>query len=136
MTTEASRARLELLERARSLAPHLTERAAEAERLRRLPDASVREFQEAGLFRALQPRRVGGAELDYGVLVDLGAAIAHGCASSAWTLTALASHHWMLAKFPPGAQEQVWGADPNALIAASYLFPAGSAQPVAGGYRL
>jgi 3-hydroxy-9,10-secoandrosta-1,3,5(10)-triene-9,17-dione monooxygenase len=136
MMTEPSQARLELLTKARALESCLRDRVAEAERLRRLPDATLRDFHEAGLFRVLQPRRVGGAELDYGVLVDLGAAIAHGCASSAWTLTALASHHWMLAKFPPAAQEQVWGADPNALIAASYLFPAGSAQPVAGGYRL
>ncbi len=133
---EPSHERLELLNRARALESCLRERAAEAERLRRLPDSTLRDFHDAGLFRALQPRRVGGAELDYGVLVDLGAAVAHGCASSAWTLTALASDHWMLAKFPPGAQEHVWGADPNALIAASYLFPAATAQPVSGGYRL
>jgi 3-hydroxy-9,10-secoandrosta-1,3,5(10)-triene-9,17-dione monooxygenase len=136
MTTRAPGARLDLLDQARALAPRLTERRADAERLRRLPDATVADFRSAGLFRVLQPRRVGGAELDYGILVELGAIVAHGCPSSAWTLTDLASHHWMLAKFPPAAQEQVWGADPAVLIAASYMFPAGRAHAVGDGYRL
>jgi 3-hydroxy-9,10-secoandrosta-1,3,5(10)-triene-9,17-dione monooxygenase len=42
----------------------------------------------------------------------------------------------MLAMFPPAAQSAVWGADPDALIAASFIFPAGRAQAVAGGYTL
>jgi 3-hydroxy-9,10-secoandrosta-1,3,5(10)-triene-9,17-dione monooxygenase len=42
----------------------------------------------------------------------------------------------VLAMFPPRAQEAVWGADPDALIAASFIFPAGRAHAVAGGYQL
>jgi 3-hydroxy-9,10-secoandrosta-1,3,5(10)-triene-9,17-dione monooxygenase len=52
------------LERVRALLPALRERAVEAERLRRLPDETVKDFQEAGLFRALQPKRYDGYELD------------------------------------------------------------------------
>ena len=48
----------------RALLPVLRERAADAERLRRLPDETFADFQEAGLFRALQPKRYGGCELD------------------------------------------------------------------------
>ena len=135
-TRLAQQTRAELLKRARELVPRLDARATEAERLRRLPDETVREFHEAGLFRVLQPRRVGGSELDYGILVELGAAVALGCASSAWTLTNLASHHWMLAMFPPDAQEDVWGTDADALIGASFVFPAGRAHGVANGYVL
>ena len=43
------------LERARALLPALRDRALYTEQLRRLPDATFKEFQEAGLFRALQP---------------------------------------------------------------------------------
>jgi len=46
------------------LLPALRERTARAEQLRRLPDETFADFQEAGLFRALQPRRHGGFELD------------------------------------------------------------------------
>ena len=52
------------LGRVRSLLPALRERAARAEKLRRLPDETFADFQEAGLFRALQPKRYGGYELD------------------------------------------------------------------------
>ena len=52
------------LGRVRSLLPALRERAARAEKLRRLPDDTFADFQEAGLFRALRPKRYGGYELD------------------------------------------------------------------------
>ena len=40
--------------------------AARAERLRRLPDETFADFQQAGLFRAMQPKRHGGFEIDPG----------------------------------------------------------------------
>ena len=52
------------LDRVRSLLPVLRERASYAEQLRRLPDETFKDFQEAGLFRCLQPKRYGGYELD------------------------------------------------------------------------
>jgi 3-hydroxy-9,10-secoandrosta-1,3,5(10)-triene-9,17-dione monooxygenase len=135
-TMRASETREALLRSARELVPRLKQRVDEAAKIRRVPDETIREFHEAGLFRALQPARVGGGEGDYGLLVELGAVLAHGCASSAWTLTNLASHHWMLAMFPPEAQDEIWGADPAALISASFIFPAGRAHAVEGGYVL
>lgn len=126
----------EAVRRSRELAPRLAERAEEARRLRTLPKDTVDELHRAGLFRMLQPARVGGGELDYVSLVEVAAALAHGCASTAWTLTNLASHHWMLAKFPAGAQSDVWGPDPDALIAASFIFPAGRAHASKDGYVL
>ncbi len=84
----------------------------------------------------LQPEALGGAELDFGALVDIGAILARGCASTAWNLTNLASHHWMLAMFPEEAQDRVWGEDLDALIASSFIFPAGKARRTPGGYRL
>lgn len=124
----------EILGRARALVSVLDDRAEHCETLRRLPDETARDFHEAGLFRILQPARVGGAELDYGLLVDVGAELARGCASSAWTLTNLASHHWMLGMFPPAAQDDVWGQSPDHLIGSSFVFPAGRAQRRQDGF--
>ena len=84
----------------------------------------------------LQPAALGGAELDFGALVDIGAIIARGCASTAWNVTNLASHHWMLAMFPEEAQDRIWGEDLDALIASSFIFPAGKARRAPGGYLL
>ena len=53
----------ELKARARELVPALRARAAMAEELRRVPDESIADLHKAGLFRAFQPRRIGGSEL-------------------------------------------------------------------------
>jgi 3-hydroxy-9,10-secoandrosta-1,3,5(10)-triene-9,17-dione monooxygenase len=42
----------------------------------------------------------------------------------------------MLAFWPAACQEEIWGADPDMLIASSVVFPAGKATRVPGGYRL
>lgn len=126
----------EAVARSRELAPRLAERAEEARRFRTLPQSTVDDLHQSRLFRMLQPARVGGGELDYVSLVEVGAALARGCASTAWTLTNVASHHWMLAKFPAAAQSDVWGRDPDALIAASFIFPAGRAHATRDGYVL
>ena len=75
-------------------------------------------------------------ELDYVALIDCADAIGQGDASVAWTFANLASHHWMLAMFDERAQDAVWGKGPDALIASSFIFPAGRARKVDGGYVL
>jgi 3-hydroxy-9,10-secoandrosta-1,3,5(10)-triene-9,17-dione monooxygenase len=126
----------ELRQKALVLVDAFAARAEEAEALRQVPPENLRALHDAGLLRMLQPARIGGAELDYGCLVDMGAIVARGCASTAWTLTNLASHHWMLAMFPPEAQSSVWDEDRDALIASAFIFPAGKARSAPGGYRL
>src|SRR6201995_2775416 len=125
-----------MLERAAALILQLRERAARTEELRRLPPETERDLHDAGLFRVVQPKRVGGYELDYVALVDCADAIGQADASVAWNFANLASHHWMLGMFDKQAQDRVWDKDPDALIASSFIFPAGRAREVEGGYRL
>ncbi|WP_025037615.1 acyl-CoA dehydrogenase family protein [Bradyrhizobium sp. DOA9] len=125
-----------MIAKARSLLPQLCERAARTEELRHLPPETERDLHESGLFRMLQPSRVGGAELDYVALVDCAELLGKADASVAWNLANLASHHWMLGMFERRAQDLVWGRDPDTLIASSFIFPAGRATRVEGGYRL
>ena len=125
-----------VLTSANVLIPRLRDRAARTEELRRLPPETERDLHESGLFRVVQPRRVGGFELDYVALVDCAELLGKGDASVSWNFANLASHHWMLGMFDRRAQESVWDKDPNALIASSFIFPAGRARKVEGGYRL
>jgi 3-hydroxy-9,10-secoandrosta-1,3,5(10)-triene-9,17-dione monooxygenase len=125
-----------MVERAEVLLPRLRDRAADTEELRRLPSETEHDLHEAGLFRIVQPKRVGGAELDYVALVDCAAILGRADASVAWNLANLASHHWMLGMFDKCAQDLVWDRDADALIASSFIFPAGRARKVEGGYRL
>ena len=124
------------VERARTLAPALKERAADTEELRRLPPETEQDLHEAGLFRMLQPRRVGGPEFDYVALIDIAEELAKGDAAVAWNVTNLGSHHWMLGMFPHEAQDAIWNTDKDALIASSFIFPCGKAKRVEGGYQL
>ncbi|TXH83391.1 MAG: acyl-CoA dehydrogenase [Rhizobium sp.] len=126
----------EMLQRAHALAPRLRERAAITEEMRRLPPETEKDLHAAGLFRILQPKRVGGSELDYVALVDFAEAIALADASVAWNLANLASHHWMLGMFDERAQDLIWKESVDTLIASSFVFPAGRATRVKGGYKL
>ncbi|HJU14880.1 MAG TPA: acyl-CoA dehydrogenase family protein [Stellaceae bacterium] len=126
----------ELRARAEALVPVLRERAPEAEHLRRLPDETIADLHRSGLFRMLQPRRVGGSELPYRALCELVAVIGEGCGSTAWVLANLAAHNWLLGMWPPAAQEEIWGDSPDNLIGSALVFPRGRAQRVPGGYRL
>ena len=125
-----------MMERAEALVPVLRERAVRTEALRALPPETERDLHDSGLFRILQPRRVGGAELDYVAMVDVADVLARGDASVAWNVTNLASHHWMLAMFEEAAQTLIWGESPDTPIASSFVFPAGRATKAKGGYVL
>jgi 3-hydroxy-9,10-secoandrosta-1,3,5(10)-triene-9,17-dione monooxygenase len=122
--------------RARALVPTLRARAVECEELRRIPDTSIGDLHKSGLFRMLQPKRVGGSELPYRALVELGAILAEGCGSTSWVVANLASHHWMLAMWPEQAQNEVWGESPDHLIGSALVFPGGKATAVTDGYVL
>jgi 3-hydroxy-9,10-secoandrosta-1,3,5(10)-triene-9,17-dione monooxygenase len=126
----------ELLARAEALVPALRERAAEAEELRRLPDATVADLHRTGLFRILQPKRVGGSELPFRSIVELVSVIARGCGSTAWVLANLAAHHWLLGMCPAKAQDEIWGESADNLIGSALIFPRGRARKVPGGYRI
>ncbi|RJG19022.1 acyl-CoA dehydrogenase family protein [Massilia cavernae] len=130
MTLDAIR----LIESARALVPVLAARAAEAEKAGKVPVETIRDLQEAGLFRVLQPRRFGGYELDPRVFYQVQMTLAEGCMSTAWIYGVIGVHNWQLPLFPEQAQQDVWSGGTGTLIASTYM-PTGKAEPVEGGYR-
>ncbi len=123
------------LERVRDLLPAVRERAADAEKLRRLPEETFADFQQAGLFRALQPKRYGGYELDPGVFYRAVCEVAAACGSTGWVLGVLGVHNWHLGIMDPRAQQDVWGEDDSVQLSTS-LAPTGTVERVPGGYRV
>jgi 3-hydroxy-9,10-secoandrosta-1,3,5(10)-triene-9,17-dione monooxygenase len=124
----------EAIQRARALVPALRERAARAETARIMPPETTADLHASGLLRTMQPRRWGGMEFDFPAYVDFPLELARGCASTAWNFANLQIHHWMLALYDERAQEEVWGADPDALIASGIAFPQGSGRKADGGF--
>src|ERR1700733_12136625 len=100
-----------MIARAKALIPQLRERASKTEELRRLPKETERELHEAGLFRIVQPKRVGGFEFDYIALVDCADAIGQADASAGGGLANWAPHYWILAMLDKRAQDLVWNKD-------------------------
>ena len=114
----------------------LRERAPEAERIRRIPDETIEDLREAGLWRILRPESYGGVETDFGLMIDVTIELGRGCAATSWVYINLVAHNWMLPYWPPRAAEDIWGEDPEALIGSTLVFPAGRLAPAEGGYLL
>jgi len=112
----------------------LGERAAEAEKLRHLPDDTVRDLIASGFTELLVPARFGGQQAPFPDIFDPVRRLGHGCTSSAWTIGFLALHNWMLALFGEQAQQEAFGSRP--FLAPAPLAPTGRGLPVDGGIRL
>src|ERR1700748_381563 len=106
------------------LLPAIRARAVEAEQLGRVPDDSIRELTEAGVFRATQPRQWGGLGIDHAAFYEGMALIASACGSTGWVSSVVGIHPWQVALFADAAQRDVWGDDRDARIASS-LAPVG-----------
>ncbi|MGW4532002.1 3-hydroxy-9,10-secoandrosta-1,3,5(10)-triene-9,17-dione monooxygenase oxygenase subunit [Nocardia sp. NPDC004340] len=123
----------EITDRVAAALPALRERAHETERLRRIPDQSIKDLQETGFFTLLQPRQWGGTAADPVLFYDTVRTIASACGSTGWVAGILGIHNWHLALFDQQAQQDVWGTNTDARIASSYA-PLGAGTKVAGGY--
>src|SRR5690349_21995516 len=111
------------------------DRAVEAERLGRLPDATVAELRALNLTRLLLPRHWDGREADVAELLDLVRQLARGCMSSAWCAGIFAEHPWVLAHFERRAQEDVWASGQDPFIVLSNA-PSATVTLCDSGFRL
>ena len=126
----------EAMRRARALLPELRKLSAGSEAARRMTPEIETLLHESGLFRFMQPKRFGGMELPFVAYLDLPEMLGRADASIGWNFANLSVHHWMLALYDPKAQEEVWGDNPDALIASGIAYPQGKARKVEGGVVL
>ncbi|MFP6733086.1 MAG: acyl-CoA dehydrogenase family protein [Rhodospirillales bacterium] len=127
----------EVVERAERLAPALLSRAAAAEKARRIPDNTIADMMDAGIFRIHQPKKVGGYEFDYGpAQFAVAKALGKGCGSSAWVGVLIACHNWLLGMYPPEAQDDVWGASPDTIVGTAFAASNSEVRAVDGGHQL
>ena len=123
-----------VLDAVHDLLPLIAERADRCEADRRVPDETVAELREAGVFRMLQPARWGGLESDPVDFYEVVRTLAAACGSTGWVASVVGVHPWQLALFPDQAQADVWGGDPGTLVSSSYA-PTGRLTRVQGGYE-
>ena len=125
-----------LTEKAAAMVPALLERQREADELRRIPDSTHRDFLDAGFYRIYQPKRFGGMECENRTIIDIAGELGRGCGSSAWIFTNLVAQSLVLSMNCREAQDDVWGDNPEALIASGLSVTGASTKPVEDGILL
>ncbi|MDP8922458.1 MAG: acyl-CoA dehydrogenase family protein [Chloroflexota bacterium] len=135
MSAVADDLRMVLLDAADAVAPCIRAHGDEIERERRIVGPVVDALHERGLFRMLLPRSLGGWEVDPVTFVSVIEAVARHDASTAWCLCQGSGCSMISAYVDHRIGEQIFGADPRAVLA--WGQPQGArAVPVDGGYRL
>jgi len=124
---------LGLVERAKVLAPLITQEAAEIERTRRLTQPVVSALIENGLYRSLLPQSVGGAEAQPQIFMQMLEEIAKVDASTAWCLGQCSVCAMTAAYLDLDVAHQVFDA-PDSILAWGAI--ANEVQVVPGGYRI
>lgn len=125
----------EMQARVRALLPTIAANAEKAEADRKVPEENIRLLKEAGFTRSLQPLVYGGLELSPEQYCPMIVELAGACASTAWVAGLLAQHGHGMALMSKQVQDDVWGADPDALVSSS-VAPINEGVKVEGGVRL
>jgi alkylation response protein AidB-like acyl-CoA dehydrogenase len=106
----------DLLARAAELRPLLERNAARGEEDRRIADESIDALADAGLFKITVPRRFGGYEIDIRTKLEVSAAVAEADGATAWVLALTNVCNWLVGLYHDEAQQDIFGADPNARV--------------------
>jgi alkylation response protein AidB-like acyl-CoA dehydrogenase len=125
----------ELVARVRELQPLIRQHAAQGEQDRRVAEQSIKALLDAGILKIAQPRRYGGYETSMRTMLDVSAAVGEADGGTAWVVTLLNVCAWMTGLYPQQAQDDVWGADPDALVC-GVLAPTAETRKVEGGYQV
>jgi len=123
----------ELIQRAVDLQPLLAKNAAQTEADRRVVEENIQAIKEAGLFRLMIPRRLGGHQATIRTKLEVSAALAEGCGSTAWVVALTNVCAFFTSLMSDQAQEDVFGADPDARVAGVFA-PSTDIEKVDGGY--
>ncbi len=121
--------------RARELAPLLRKNAAAGEANRRVEEESIQALRKAGLMRVCTPKRYGGWEMSTRAMLDVSSAIAEGDGGAGWVVNLNNICCWLTSLYPVKAQDEVFGADPDASVS-GVLNPTAEVKKVKDGFRV
>jgi alkylation response protein AidB-like acyl-CoA dehydrogenase len=121
-----------LVTRARDLHGILSKNAQQTENDRRVVEENIQAMAGAGLFRTMVPRRYDGFEGSIRTHLDVTAAVAEACGSSAWVLALTNVCVWFASLYSQQAQDEIFGANPNARVA-GVLSPSTQVKRADGG---
>ena len=122
-----------VLDRLADLADQFKEQAVEAEKIGKLPDATVKSMKAIGSIRLLQPKKHGGMEVHPREFAETVMATAALDPAAGWINGVVGVHPYQLAYADPKVGEEIWADDIDTWVASPYA-PQGVAVPTDGGY--
>ncbi len=125
----------ELLARIRDLGPLIEKNAARGEQDRRVVEESITALTDAGVFKIAQPRRYDGYQASVRTMLDVSAAVAEADGGTGWVVALCNVCAWLTGLFSEQAQDEVWGADPDAKVS-GVLAPSCESVKADGGFRV
>ncbi|MGV0791499.1 acyl-CoA dehydrogenase family protein [Mycolicibacterium sp. XJ1819] len=124
-----------VLDSVRSLLPGIAAAAARVDRDGAVDPRVISDLHDAGYFALLQPKPYGGLEVEPDVYLTATRELSSACTSTGWLAGWLAVNNWGLSVRDARVLQEIWGADPRALLCSSYA-PTGRLEAVDGGFRL
>ena len=125
-----------LVRAAAGLQPLLRELHDEIEREQRFPRALVEKMREAGLYRMVIPRSLGGYQADALTYLRAVELMAEGCGSVGWNLANNGIVQLVSLGLPDEGVHEIYAQGPSTPGAGTAVQGGGQAVPVEGGYRV
>lgn len=123
-----------VVETAAALRPTVRGFQDEAERERRIPPALVEQLREAGLYRMLVPRELGGLQVDLLSFLRVVELISEADGSAGWNLANNAINELMALSLPDAGVEEIFKDGPDTIFAGTGVPGGGTGRAVEGGY--
>jgi len=124
----------ELIQRAIDLRPRLRAKQDETERRGVHSEALHQEFRKAGFYRAIQPRRFGGYEIDLKSYYRLAIELSRGDPSTGWCVVLGSGHALMLGSYFSEAAQAAGFGPTGDFNGPSVAAPNGTATPSGNGW--
>jgi indole-3-acetate monooxygenase len=125
-----------LVRAAAGLQPLLRELHDEIEREQRFPRALVEKMREAGLYRMVIPRSLGGYQADALTYLRAVELMAEGCGSVGWNLANNGIVQLVSLGLPDEGVHEIYAQGPSTPGAGTAVQGGGQGVPVEGGYRV
>ncbi len=121
---------------AAALRPLLRRDHDEIEREQRFMPALVAALREAGCYRLLIPRALGGLEADTLTYLRVVEVLAEGAGSVGWNIANNGIAQLVTLGLPEDGVDEIYGHGADTIIAGTAVQGGGEAVPVKGGYRV
>ena len=100
-----------------------------------MPDETVDDLLESGLHLIAVPEMFGGLDVDYALMLEVGALLGAGCPATSWCYCIWSAHSWLVGFWPLEAQKEVFGTTPDVLISSSLNPGKSTLEKTLGGYK-